>query len=233
MTWALRPHGVRTRGKKKSGSVDTEISQIAEQRAMQMVHRYQTLSVEMIARASAETAERLEALPPAAPPVSLYTNLPQEWPLARLSVQLRHIGVLHGVTLYRRVAELSFRGVDFRQLPREVMKDICHEIDNICGEMAKRLASLFAFLKPASNVAKDSDPMGLSLYADPAYWLYGLLSFCAKACESKTAEANLTSVLGARDERGARQRLKLLAFFFARVGALCVPRGTSHRVEFV
>ena len=47
----------------QSGSVDTEITQLAEQRAMQMVHRYQTLSVEMIARASAETAERLEALP--------------------------------------------------------------------------------------------------------------------------------------------------------------------------
>ena len=68
--------------------------------------------------------------------------------------------------------------------------------------MAKRLASLFAFLKPASSGTKHSDPMGLSLYADPGYWLYGLLSFCAKACESKTAEANGTPALRARDERG-------------------------------
>ena len=82
------------------------------------------------------------------------------------------------------------------------MKDICHDFDNICGEMAKRLASLFAFLKPASSGTKHSDPMGLSLYADPGYWLYGLLSFCAKACESKTAEANGTPALRARDERG-------------------------------
>ena len=36
--------------------------------------------------------------------------LPQEWPLARLSAQLRHVGVLLRVTLYRRLAELSFRG---------------------------------------------------------------------------------------------------------------------------
>ena len=186
----------------QSGSVDTEITLLAEQRAMHMVHRYQTLSVEMAARASAETAEKLEALPPVAPPVSLYANLPQEWPLARFSVQLRHIGVLLRVTLYRRVAELSFRGIDFCQLPREVMKDICHDFDNICGEMDKRLASLFAFLKPASNATKHSDCMGLSLYADPGYWLYGLLSFCAKACESKTAEANGTPALRARDERG-------------------------------
>ena len=37
-------------------------------------------------------------LPPAVPPVSLYANLPQEWPLARLSVQVRHISVLLRVT---------------------------------------------------------------------------------------------------------------------------------------
>ena len=65
----------------QSGSVDAEITHLAEQRAMQMVHRYQTLSVEMIARASAETAGIPAALPPVAPPVSLYANLPQ-WPLA-------------------------------------------------------------------------------------------------------------------------------------------------------
>ena len=28
----------------------------------------------------------------------------------------------------------------------------------------------------------------LALYADPSYWLYGLLSFCAKICEAKTTE---------------------------------------------
>ena len=82
------------------------------------------------------------------------------------------------------------------------MKDVCHDFDNICSEMAKRLASLFAFLKPASTNAKHSDPMGQLLYADPGYWLYGLLSFCAKACESKTAEANGAPVLRAKDERG-------------------------------
>ena len=40
------------------------------------------------------------------------------------------------------------------------------------------------------------------LYADPGYWLYGLLSFCAKACESKTAEANGAPAFQAKDERG-------------------------------
>ena len=187
----------------QSGAVDAEITHLAEQRAMQMVHRYQALSVEMAARTSAETVGTPAALPAVAPPVSLYANLPQEWPLVRLSVQLRHIGVLLRVTLHRRLAELSC-GVDFRQLPREVMRNICYDFNNICGELARRLASLFAFLKPELNTDMQADPMGLSLHADPAYWLYGLLSFCAKACEAKIMEANGAPVLGAADPRQKR-----------------------------
>ena len=116
-------------------------------------------------------------------------------------MQLRHIGVLLRVTLYRRAAELSFRGIDFCKLPREVMKDIYQDFNNIRGEMAKRLAALFAFLRPALTPSENSDPLNLALYADPAYWLYGLLSFCAKVCESKTAEVNGIPALRAKDER--------------------------------
>ena len=184
----------------QAGSVNADITHLAEQRAMQMVHRYQTLSVETDASTSAGAAESPVALPPVTPPVSLYANLAQEWPLARLSVQLRHIGVLLRVTLYRRVAELSFRGVNFRQLPREVMRNVCYDFNNICGELARRLASLFNFLTPEPGTDPYADPTGLSLYADPAYWLYGLLSFCAKACESKTEEANGAPVLGAKED---------------------------------
>ena len=69
-------------------------------------------------------------------------------------------------------------------------------------ELARRLASPFAFLKPASNTDTKAD-RGLSLCAELAYWLYGLSSFCAKACESKIEEANGASVLRAKDEGGA------------------------------
>ena len=54
---------------------------------------------------------------PVVPPVALHANLPSEWPLARVSVYTRHIGVLLRVTLNRRLAELSFRGVAFPDLP--------------------------------------------------------------------------------------------------------------------
>ena len=82
------------------------------------------------------------------------------------------------------------------------MRNICYDFNNICGEMARRLASLFAFLKSEPDATMQEDPMGLSLYAEPAYWLYGLLSFCAKACESKIAEANGTPIVGAKDDGG-------------------------------
>ena len=136
----------------QSGPVDADIT-----RAMQVVLRYQMLSVERINQTSPQIAE-----PPTAPPVSLYANLPQEWPLARLSVQLRHIGVLLRVTRDRRAAELNFRGVDFQHPPREVMRSICHDFNHIGGELARRLASLFAFLKPAPGTDTQADRLGLS-----------------------------------------------------------------------
>ena len=186
----------------QSGPVDADIAHLAEQRAMHMLLRYQTQAVKHSTQTSTNTADATTILPPVAPPVSLYANLPQEWPLARLSVQVRHISVLLRVTLYRRVAELNFRGVDFRTLPREVMRNIVYDFNNIGGELARRLASLFAFLKPDTSAGTQADTLGLALYAEPAYWLYGLLSYCAKACESKIEEANGTPVWKAKEEGG-------------------------------
>ena len=77
-----------------------------------------------------------QVLPPLAPPVTVYANLPIEWPLARISVYMRHVSVLLRVTLNRRLAELSFRGVDFQHLPREVVRHTKEDFDTICGAMA-------------------------------------------------------------------------------------------------
>ena len=102
---------------------------------------------------------------------------------------MRHISVLLRVTLYRRLAELSFRGVDFQLLPREVVKRTQQDFDTVCGAMASQLAALFAFLKSCPVEQPDMAGEDLALYADRSYWLYGLSSFCAKICEAKTTEA--------------------------------------------
>ena len=54
--------------------------------------------------------------------------------------------------------------------------------------MASQLAALFAFLKSGPEKLPGKEGEDLALYADPAYWLCGLLSFCAKSCEAKTTE---------------------------------------------
>ena len=78
--------------------------------------------------------------------------------------------------------------MDFQHLPREVVKHTKEDFDTICGAMAAQLAALFAFLKPGQETLLGKDGEDLALYADPTYWLYGLLSFCAKSCEAKTTE---------------------------------------------
>ena len=73
--------------------------------------------------------------------------------------------------LNRRLAELSFRGVDFQHLPREVVRHK-EDFDTICA-------------------GRDD----LALYADPTYWLYGLLSFCAKSCERRQPKQEASQTL--------------------------------------
>ena len=82
------------------------------------------------------------------------------------------------------------------------MRNIVHDFNNIGGDLARRLASLFAFLKPDPSAGTQADTLGLALYADPACWLYGLLSYCAKACESKIEETNGVRVWKAKEEGG-------------------------------
>ena len=125
--------------------------------------------------------------------------MPQEWPLARLSVQLRHVGLLR-VTLHRRLAELSFRNVPFNLLPRELVREVRRDFDVICGATARQLASLFVFLRPEQTENKQPDPTELALCADPDFWRYGLLSFGAKTCEAKTVEARGIQAFRPRDE---------------------------------
>ena len=84
------------------------------------------------------------------------------------------------------------------------MTSIIRDFNNIAGELARRLASLFHFLKSDPSANKQADELGLTPDAEPKYWLYGLLSLCAKACEAKIEEANGRPVQKA--SQGRRRR---------------------------
>ena len=49
---------------------------------------------------------------------------------------MRHVSVLLRVTLYRRLAELSFCGIAFTELPREVVRQVHQDFNGVCGAMA-------------------------------------------------------------------------------------------------
>ena len=84
---------------------------------MQAVYRFQAGS------------EQNPKLPIELPSPNLYTMLPREWPLARMSVSFRRANMLLRATLWRRVAELNFRGCAFEDLPELAMQDIKEDID--------------------------------------------------------------------------------------------------------
>ena len=203
-----------------AGLAEADLTVQSEQRAMQELYRFQKhsmprgstkdsksasvqtqLAFTTAANAAREAQAAQSAKPGHLPVVSPVALLPSEWPLARISVYTRRIGVLLRVTLNRRLAELSFRGVEFQDLPREVIKHTIEDFDAICGAMAAQLAALFEFLRPSEEKTQKADQAELALYAEPTYWLYGLLSFCAKSCEAKTAEAG-----GAPDFRTSKER---------------------------
>ena len=113
----------------RAGLAEADLTVQSEQRATQELYRFQKHSMlaaqtqgvkESTMQTTPAASQATEqVLPPLAPPVTVYANLPIEWPLARISVYMRHVSVLLRVTLNRRLAELSFRGVDFQHLPRE------------------------------------------------------------------------------------------------------------------
>ena len=64
----------------RAGTVDADITHLAEQRATRTVLRYQMQALRHSAPADSSAFEESTALAPVAPPLSLYANLPQEWP---------------------------------------------------------------------------------------------------------------------------------------------------------
>lgn len=86
----------------QASTVFTDLALMSEPMAMQEIYRFQVMSIQR-----------------PQPPSELPTTLPREWPLARMSVSIRHVSILLRVTLLRRIAELSFRGHAFVDLPRE------------------------------------------------------------------------------------------------------------------
>ena len=89
----------------------TDLQLESEQRAMQALHDYQ-----VAAHAAAETATKRVGLPS----LQLYSDLPREWPMARLCISNKQVNRLVRTFLWRRVAERALRGTYFGDISEEV-----------------------------------------------------------------------------------------------------------------
>ena len=98
-------------GTEQGGTAVTDLKLASEQTAMQGLHGYQAT-----AHAAAAAARKCVALPPP----QLYSDLPREWPMARLCISSKQVNRFVRAILWRRVAERALRGTYFGNIPAEV-----------------------------------------------------------------------------------------------------------------
>ena len=90
------------------GTADTDLQLESEQRAMQVLYDYQ-----QAARTASKTARQSVPLPA----LQTYSDLPREWPMARLAISSKQINRLVRTFLWRRVTEQALHGSSFVNIP--------------------------------------------------------------------------------------------------------------------
>ena len=157
----------------RGGTAATDLQLESEQRAMQALHDYQSA-----AHAAADTAGQGVTLPS----LQLYSDLPREWPMARLGISNKQINRLVRTFLWRRVAERALHGTYFGCIPEEVNQAYIVDLHRISEAFAAPLANLFAFVKRGHPSCSFIPQKQLALYANPRFWQYGLLAFVSGCC---------------------------------------------------
>ena len=157
----------------RGGTAATDLQLESEQTAMQGLHDYQGA-----ARAAADAARKRVALPS----LQLYSDLPREWPMARLCISNKQVNRFVRTILWRRVAERALRGTYFGDIPAEVNPAYIADLLRISEAFAAPLANLFAFVKQGHQPCSFILQKQLVLYANPLFWQYGLLAFVSGCC---------------------------------------------------
>ena len=157
----------------RGGTADTDLQLESEQRAMQALYDYQNA-----ARTARETARQRAPLPA----LQIYSDLPREWPMARLAISNKQINRLVRTFLWRRVTEQALRGSSFVDIPDEINQAYIGDLLRISEAFAAPLSNLFAFVKSGHTACPFITHKQLALYASPRFWQYGLLAFIARCC---------------------------------------------------
>ena len=157
----------------RGGTAATDLQLESEQRAMQALYDYQSA-----ARAAREADGQSVPLPS----LQIYSDLPREWPMARLAISNKQINRLVRTFLWRRVTEKALHGSSFGDIPDEINQAYIGDLHRISEAFAAPLANLFTFVKSGHPACPFITQNQLALYASPRFWQYGLLSFIARCC---------------------------------------------------
>ena len=157
----------------REGTADNDLQLESEQRAMQVLYDYQSAT-----RTASETARHRVPLPA----LQTYSDLPREWPMARLAISSKQINRLVRTFLWRRVTEQALHGSSFVNIPDEINQAYIGDLLRISEAFAAPLSNLFAFVKSGHPACPFIAHKQLALYANPRFWQYGLLAFIARCC---------------------------------------------------
>ena len=135
----------------------------SEQRAMQALYDHQN---------AARTARESDRQRAPLPSLQIYSDLPREWPMARLAISNKQINRLVRAFLWRRVTEQALHGSSFVDIPDEINQAYMGDLLRVSEAFAAPLSNLFAFVKSGHPAC----------YASPRFWQYGLLAFIARCC---------------------------------------------------
>ena len=157
----------------RGGTAATDLQLESEQRAMQALYDYQSA-----ARAAREADGQSVPLPS----LQIYSDLPREWPMARLAISNKQINRLVRTLFWRRVTEKALHGFSFGDIPDEINRAYIGDLLRISEAFAAPLANLFTFVKSGHPACPFITQKQLALYASPRFWQYGLLAFIARCC---------------------------------------------------
>ena len=205
----------------RGGTAATDLQLESEQRAMQALYDYQNA-----ARTARETDRQRVPLPS----LQIYSDLPREWPMARLAISNKQINRLVRTFLWRRVTEQALHGSSFVDIPDEINQAYIGDLLRISEAFAAPLSNLFAFVKSGHPACPFITHKQLALYASPRFWQYGLLAFIARCCSFDNQHRNQGAGT-AQAVEGKPQTTKekdVDALTFMRTVIMSFVRGMEH-----
>ena len=205
----------------RGGTAATDLQLESEQRAMQALYDYQN---------AARTTREAHGQKVPLPSLQIYSDLPREWPMARLAVSNEQINRLVRTFLWRRVTEQALYGSSFIDIPDKINQAYIGDLLLISEAFAAPLSNLFAFVKNGHPACPFITQKQLALYASPRFWQYGLLAFIARCCSFDNQHRD-QGTGAAQTVEGKSQTTKekdVDALTFTRTVIMSFVRGMEH-----